>query len=65
MRRELVFVSFVGLLGYWLALPLWTWLDARQRGDRAWTWSIFVLLGNVMALLAYLLVRDPGRPQAG
>jgi hypothetical protein len=63
--KALVLLSLLSLLGYWLALPLWTWLDARQRGDRAWTWSIFVLLGNVMALLAYLLVRDPGRPQAG
>lgn len=44
---------------YWLALPLWVWLDARQRGERAWVWAVFVLIGNLVALLAYLLVRPP------
>jgi hypothetical protein len=57
----LVMASLAGLLGYWLALPMWTWVDARQRGERAWAWAIFVLLGNLMALLAYLLARVPGR----
>jgi len=55
--KLLVLVSLLGVLGYWLALPAWTLLDARQRGERAWTWAIFVLLGNLMALLAYLLTR--------
>ncbi len=57
--KVLVLASLVGLVGYWLALPLWTWLDARQRGEHAWPWAIFVLLGNLMALLAYLLARIP------
>ena len=26
----------VGLAVYWMALPLWVFLDARARGDRAW-----------------------------
>lgn len=63
--KVLVMTSLLGLLGYWLALPLWTWVDARQRGERAWAWAIFVLLGNLMALLAYLLARIPGRAQEG
>jgi len=63
--KVLVLTSLFGLLGYWLALPLWTWLDARQRGERAWAWAIFVLLGNLMALLAYLLARVPERAQEG
>lgn len=52
----------VGLLGlggfalYWLSLPLWVFLDARARGERAaWIWAAFVFLGNVVALIAYLL----------
>ena len=63
--KVLVMTSLFGLLGYWLALPLWTWVDARQRGERAWAWAIFVLLGNLMALLAYLLARVPGRAHEG
>ncbi len=49
----------VALLVYWLALPWWVFLDARGRGERAWVWALFVLLGNLVALLAYLLARHP------
>jgi len=48
---------------YWLALPLWVFLDARDRRDRALAWGIFVLIGNLVALLAYLLATS--RPSAG
>lgn len=47
---------------YGLALPLWVWLDAKERREpRRWVWTIFVLLGNLVALIAYLLVRVPLR----
>lgn len=49
----------LSLLGYWFSLPMWVFLDARLRGERAWVWAVFVFLGNLMALLAYLLVRVP------
>ena len=62
--------SIAGVLGfylaaaiYWLALPLWVFLDARDRRDRALAWGIFVLIGNLVALLAYLLATS--RPSAG
>lgn len=48
-----------GFVLYWLALPLWVLLDARGRGDRAWPWATFVFLGNLVALIAYLLARSP------
>jgi hypothetical protein len=47
---------------YWLALPLWVFLDARDRRERALAWGIFVLIGNLVALLAYLLATS--RPAA-
>lgn len=46
---------------YWLSLPLWVWLDARERGERAPVWAAFVFLGNLVALLAYLLARAPSQ----
>jgi hypothetical protein len=49
----------IGLLVYWVTLPWWVFLDARARGERAWIWMLFVLLGNLVALLAYLLARHP------
>ena len=49
-----------GLIAFWIAIPAWMLLDARRRGERAAAWGLFGLLGNVMALVVYLLVRrDP------
>jgi hypothetical protein len=57
--KATVLTLLLGLLVYWFSLPAWTWLDARARGERAWIWAVFVLLGNLVALTAYLLVRGP------
>ena len=48
---------------YWCALPVWVWLDAGSRNEKKWFWAIFVLLGNLAALLAYLLARVPGKKE--
>lgn len=50
----LVFVA--GLAVYWLGLPLWVYLDASSRGEAAVLWGAFVLLTNLVGLLAYLIV---------
>ena len=50
---------FLAMAVYWLSLPAWVWLDARARDERAWAWAVFVLLGNLVALIAYILVRAP------
>lgn len=49
----------LGLAVYWLSLPTWVWLDARARGERAWVWATFVLVGNLVALVTYILARRP------
>jgi hypothetical protein len=54
-----VFVLPLCLLLYWITLPWWVFLDSRDRGERAWVWALFVLLGNLVALMAYLLARHP------
>ena len=57
-----LFVMLLTLLllaAYWLSIPAWVYLDARERGERAWVWTLFVLIGNLAALLAYVLVRTP------
>jgi hypothetical protein len=55
----------VGLAVYWLALPAWVLLDARARGERAAVWTAFVLVGNLVALMAYLLTRRPQGAEDG
>jgi hypothetical protein len=53
-----LFIAVLLLLAaYWLSVPAWVYLDAKQRGERAWVWALFALIGNLAALLAYLLVR--------
>lgn len=52
-------VLLVALGIYWLSLPLWVFMDARPRGEKAWEWAMFVLIGNLVALIAYILVRAP------
>jgi hypothetical protein len=44
---------------YWISVPAWTFLDARERGEKVWIWAAFTLVGNVIALVAYLLARAP------
>ena len=46
-----------GLIAFWISIPSWMLLDARQRGERAAAWGLFGLLGNLIALVVYLLVR--------
>ena len=40
---------------YWLLLPIWVFFDCRERNSKYILWSIFVLFGNLPAVLAYLL----------
>jgi hypothetical protein len=37
------------------SLVTWVFLDAKARGERAWVWALFALIGNLVALIAYLL----------
>ena len=55
----LVIGGLVSLGVYWLALPTWVFFDARFRGERAWVWAVYVLIGNLVALIAYILARPP------
>jgi len=54
-------IGIVGFATYWLALPLWVYLDARARGDAAALWCVFVLFTNLVGLVAYLIVITQSR----
>ncbi|MCL4560348.1 MAG: hypothetical protein M1281_07020 [Chloroflexi bacterium] len=59
--------ALIGLAVYWLSLPLWVALDARERGESPALWGLFVLATNLIGLLAYLLSvsRKPPSPSQG
>lgn len=48
----------IALLIYWLSIPLWVVLDAMRHRERAVVWGLFTLIGNIVALLIYLLSRS-------
>lgn len=50
----------LSVLIYKLSLLLWIFWDAKEHGERAWIWMSFALLGDLVALIAYLLVPRPG-----
>lgn len=54
-----IILSLLLLLGlglFWLPLPLWTYLDARSRQEPALLWAAFVLVANLVGVVAYLLI---------
>ena len=55
-------VALIGLILFWLSIPAWMTLDAKKRRERASAWGLFGLLGNMIALVVYLLVRENGNP---
>lgn len=54
-----VLIVLISLPMYWFSLPLWVFLDARKRGERALFWAIFVFFGNLVGLISYLVIRIP------
>lgn len=44
---------------YWFLVPLWVYLDARQKNGRAPVWGFLCLFTNVVGLLSYLLAQSP------
>jgi len=54
-----VLIVLISLPMYWFSLPLWVFLDARKRGERALFWTIFVFFGNLVGLISYLVIRMP------
>jgi hypothetical protein len=51
----IIIALIICFLLYWLLLPLWVYFDCRERNNKYILWSIFVLFGNVPALIAYLI----------
>jgi hypothetical protein len=54
--------GLAGFLVYWLALPVWVYLDARARAEAAALWGVFVLFTNLVGLIAYLIVIHRAAP---
>ena len=62
LRNTTGIAALAGLILFWLSIPAWMALDAQKRRERATAWGLFGLLGNMIALVVYLLVRENGQP---
>ncbi len=51
----LTLVIPLGIIAYWLGLSLWVFFDSRARGESAPLWGFFVLITNLVGLIAYLI----------
>ena len=55
-------MALASFILFWFSIPAWMALDAQKRRERATAWGLFGLLGNMIALVVYLLVRENGQP---
>ena len=62
LRNTTGIAALASFILFWLSIPAWMTLDAQKRREKAAVWGIFGLLGNMIALVVYLLVRENGQP---
>ncbi len=61
LRNTTGIAALAGFILFWLFIPAWMALDAHKRREKTAVWGIFGLLGNMIALIVYLLVRENGQ----
>ncbi len=52
----------LALLIIWIFVIVWVYRDAERRDMNGVLWALLVLLGNIIGLLIYLIVRSDGIP---
>ena len=62
LRNTTGIAALASFILFWLFIPAWIALDAQKRREKAAVWGLFGLLGNMIALVVYLLVRENGQP---
>ena len=56
----LVFV--VGLIVFSIAIAIWVYRDANERGMNGVLWVVVLLVGGILGLIIYLIVRNDKTP---
>lgn len=52
----------LALLILWIVVIVWVYRDAERRGMNGILWALLVLIGNLIGLLIYLIVRTDSVP---
>jgi hypothetical protein len=48
----------LALLALWVYVIVWVYRDAERRGMSGLLWALLVLIGNIVGLIIYLIVRS-------
>jgi len=59
--RSLSLLSIVFLI-LWIVVIVWVYRDAERRGMNGVLWALLVLIGNIIGLLIYLIIRSDNLP---
>lgn len=57
LRNALITIAILSFLLYWLALPVFVFLDARRHDNHPALWGVLALFTNIVGLIVYLAVR--------
>lgn len=61
----MLFPLSLAFLALWIFILVWVYRDAEQRGMSGLLWMLLVLIGNIVGLIIYLIVRsESGRRTA-
>lgn len=52
----------LALLIIWIVVIVWVYRDAERRGMNGVLWALLVLIGNLIGLIIYLIVRSEREP---
>ncbi|MBN2091599.1 zinc ribbon domain-containing protein [candidate division KSB1 bacterium] len=54
-----LFITFpLILVVIWIAIVVWVYRDAENRGMSGVLWALLVFFGNIVALIIYLIIRN-------
>ena len=53
-----MFILPVALLALWVLVLIWVYRDAERRGMSGILWLLLVLIGNIVGLLIYAIIRS-------
>jgi hypothetical protein len=62
LRFSFYSIFSIALLIIWILVIVWVYRDAERRGLNGVLWALLVLIGNIIGLLIYLIVRSDGIP---
>lgn len=51
-------VLSITMIAIWLVIIIWVYRDAERRGMNGILWALLVLIGNIIGLIIYLILRS-------